>query len=118
IGSVQTAGVLKAVHLGVEDCTSLLDPPIVSATNDLTVLNKYRADRYATFGESLLCFFNRSLQKLVHSCAVIVCETNESRLRSSFETNLRGQDDRHRSAVEQSRLVLPLFDAFNGCIDQ
>src|SRR5262249_26024636 len=63
----QSAGVLDAVHLGVENGAPFLHAAIVAAPDDAAVDDQDGADRDPAFREALLGLVERGLQERVHA---------------------------------------------------
>ncbi len=66
ISCMQPTGVLKAIHLRVENRTAILNSAVVPATCDLAVDHQDRSDRDAAFFQPDSGFFDRRFKKPVH----------------------------------------------------
>jgi hypothetical protein len=57
------AGILKGVHLTVQNRAAALDPAIVSPADNFILVNKHRADGYPTFRLAQAGLFNSCLHE-------------------------------------------------------
>ena len=59
------AGVLQRVHFAVPDHASQLNPPIVTAPDDLAFMHQDRPDRNAALGKPSLGFLDGGAHELI-----------------------------------------------------
>src|ERR1051325_3439616 len=90
----------------MEQSAVFLNPPIMSAPDDLTAVDKYRPDRNSTFSKTLLSLLDRRFHEVIHKKILWLRENDENDL-GSDQIQCESMSDPHfRKAMGFGDLVL------------